>query len=202
MQNNDLIKYDVQDVESFSIAAPEGKRFFTCIGGSKNFQMFLADKNLSRSEFMKCYENEIDESLRPVYEDGDIIITQDASIAMPGLYIVATKKKYRTFNEMPLELYSKCLQYVFKIGNFIKKNGYVDDFYSYYEEHLYKPASTHFWLLPIHNILRDRYRLNITIFSFDVWEYQKKFKFKEYKKTILELNEKVKKYLGEKYELQ
>lgn len=166
----------------------EGFKFFSCIGGSKNYQCFIDSTNLSRADFMKKYEKEIDICHKPIYEDVDILIRQDAMYAVPGFYIVATKKSYKNIAQMELEVYQKCLLCVQRVRRLLKEEYGVNRAFIYYDEHYKKPSSTHFWVLPIYDDVIKENNLNATILSKDIWEYQELFKFNKTKEEIYKLN--------------
>lgn len=181
---------EVDSVKEIPIIEDKNKKYFVCIGGQKNYQCFCAEKRLSRGEFMNKYCDYLDECLRPIYEDEEIIIRQDAKIALPGFYIVAPKVRYEKILEMPLELYSKCMKYAFIIREQLKKIKDNCKVYIYHDEHYLKPASAHFWVMPIYDNKEAVSQMNLTIFDNDIWGYQDYFKYSENREDILSLNEK------------
>lgn len=195
MNKSKILMYDVDSLEDFNLEK-EGLRRFDCIGGSKNFQVFLAPKEWSRSDFMKNYKEYLDESIKPVYEDDDVVVSQDVRYAVPGFYIVSTKTRQRTINEMGYKAYEKCIALTYRIGSLIKKKTGENCFY-YYEEHLNKPASTHFWVLPIYSKIVQEKGFDITICKKDIWEYVDYFRFSNVKEYIYKLNNFINKSLNE-----
>ena len=129
------------------------------------------------------------------YEDENIIIRQDAQIAIPGFYIVATRKSYKNISQMDLNTYYKCLYFSSLVRKGLKENFGIERAYMYYDEHYNKPSSTHFWVMPIYDEVIEKNNLNATILSRDIWEYQDLFKFSETKKDIYEMNEGMRKTL-------
>lgn len=175
-------------------------RYFACIGGSKNYECFLDTKNLSRAEFMKKYERELDICHEPIYEDKDLVIRQDAQYALPGFYIVAAKSKNRTIAEMDTNLYQKCIVFTTLIKKILKENFRIKRVYVYYDEHYLKPSFTHFWVMPIYE---DELRINnlkATIFSNDIWKYLDIFEFKNTKEEIYKMNSQMKKIMNKEVE--
>lgn len=180
---------EVYDISEVPLIDDCRKKYYICIGGNKNYQCILSDKNLSRGEFMEQYASMLDEALNPVYEDNDIVIRQDAKIALPGFYIVATKRRYDRITDMPLETYIKCMNYTKKISKCIRKEMKSDDkIYIYYDEHYKKPMSTHFWVMPIYKKYLDKYDIEATILKKDIWYYQDIFKFIFTKDDIYKYN--------------
>ena len=173
----------------------DGLKYFACIGGSKNFECFLESNSLSRADFMKKYSDRLDKCHIPIYEDNDIVIRQDAQIAIPGFYIVATKNNYKNISQMDLELYQKCLFFVSYVEATLKNLFGIDRIYQYYDEHYNKPSSTHFWVMPVYNSIVKENGLNATILSRDIWKYQELFDFCNTKTEIYRINDGMRKML-------
>ena len=194
-------------IEVFSLdelpKAKKGMKYFACIGGNKNYQCFLEAKSLSRAEFMDKYAQYIDKCHTPIYEDSDIIIRQDAQYAIPGFYVVATRKKYKNIAEIDSELYSKCLRFIDRISGILNNKYGVNNIYIYYDEHLEKPSSTHFWIMPIYEKEIKRNKYKPSIIYHDIWKYQDLFFYKKTKKRIIKINNEIRNLLkeGEHFEI-
>lgn len=175
---------------------PDELKYFACIGGSKNYECFIESKKISRAVFMEKYLNDLDKCHIPIYEDEDIIIRQDAQIAIPGFYIVATKRNFKNITQMDLKIYQKCLYYVALIRKELKKRFDIERAYMYYDEHYKKPSSTHFWIMPVYKNMIEDNNLNPTILSTDVWKYQDMFEFSKTKEDIYIINKEMKNILN------
>lgn len=195
MSKEKILMYELENLEDFQIEIP-GLRKFECIGGSKNFQVFLAPKEWSRTEFMNNYKDYLDDCVKPIYEDDDLVVSQDVRYAVPGFYILSTKTKQRTILDLNLKLYQKCMKFSFYIGDIIKEITGENCFY-YYEEHLNKPASTHFWVLPVYSEIVKEKDFDLTICKQDIWEYIDYFRFTKVKTQINNLNKFMRKKLKE-----
>lgn len=181
---------EVYDISELPLNKDCKRKYYVCIGGSKNYQCILADKTLSRGEFMQQYNSVLDVALTPVYEDKDIVIRQDAKIALPGFYIVATKNKYARIIDMPIEMYVKCMKYSKIICECLQNEMQPEDkIYLYYDEHYKKPMSTHFWVMPVYKKCLSKYKIEATILKKDIWQYQDIFKFVYTKKEIYKYND-------------
>ncbi len=176
----------------------EDLKYFACIGGSKNYECFVESKKLSRAVFMKEYLAALDKCHIPIYEDDDIIIRQDAQIAIPGFYIVATKSSFKNIVQMDLETYQKCLYFVSLIRRELRDTFGVKRAYMYYDEHYLKPSSTHFWVMPLYEEVVKANKLNPTILSNDIWVYQDMFEFSQTKNDIYKINQEMQKVLVKK----
>lgn len=191
---NSIDVYSLEDIP----ATENNLRYFACIGGSKNFQCILDYKELSRAEIMKKYSKILDKCHIPIYEDDDIIICQDAQIAIPGFYIVATKEKYKRFSSMDINTYKKCLMYSSLIRKALKENFGIKRVFMYYDEHYKKNSSTHFWIMPIYEDVLKNNNLEPSILNYDVWKYQDLFEFQYNSKKIYEINEKMRLIMNRK----
>lgn len=194
MNNKIGEKIEVYSLSELPLLQDELK-FFACIGGNKNYECFIESKQLSRALFMEKYLKSLDKCHFPIYEDENIIIRQDAQIAIPGFYIVATKKAYKNITQMDLNTYQNCLYFVSLVRQELKNSFDIEHAYMYYDEHYNKPSSTHFWVMPIYdNVIKDN-NLNATILSNDIWKYQDLFEFSKTKKEIYEINDGMRKIL-------
>lgn len=156
--------------------APEGKKYFVCIGGSKNYRCYLADKSLSRAAFMDYYAEEIPFFLRTMYEDSDIQVRLDSTYAVPGFCIISPRGNYRTLVELPQQIYINCVRMAENIARILYRIPDVEYVYYYYDEHYEKPATAHFWILPIYSShLKDGKIPAIEDMS--VWQYMESFDY-------------------------
>jgi diadenosine tetraphosphate (Ap4A) HIT family hydrolase len=189
---------EVFDKDELSVA-PEGKKYFVCIGGNRNFQCFLGDSNMSRGEFILSHEDEIDDCLKPIYSDDQIIVRQDAEYAIPGFYIVSPRSHYRSIDEMPQDTYARCMVMVRDIKKGLSTLGLARA-HIYNDEKYSLPAFAHFWVLPLHEEFIDDHNLNPTIYSRDIWSYLDSYpRYNVTKPQILEFNEEMRHYLNSLY---
>ena len=196
----DLKVYEVDDVLE-QVPFGKGERRFDCLGGSKNFQVFIGSNKMSRTEFLNKYKSQLDKCIIPVYEDEDITISQDSRFALPGFYIIATKKIQRTIVELDISTYMKCVFYQYSISEILEKEFGIKS-HLYYEEHNKKSASTHFWVVPLYENLIQSNNFNASIDSVDIWKYLDAVRYKDVKDKIIKLNKFFSSRLKEiKYEL-
>lgn len=158
---------------------PDGKKYFMCIGGNKNFQCFLEDKTLSRGMFMKKYQDQLSACLQPVFKNESIQVRQDAQYAVPGFFIVSPVLEYAGLGSTPDNILYECLVYAYKIRNKMLLHHEVKDVYIYYDENYSKPTSTHFWVLPIYT--HDLPSITKT----DIWRYIRSFEYSVTKDKIM-----------------
>lgn len=176
--------------------APDGMKYYVCLGGTKNFQAFLCDKRLSKGEFLQMHESAIDDCLKPVYQDEQVTIRQDAKYALPGFYIISPNQHYRSIDAMPAELYQHCLQIARQVRQGLTDSG-ITQAHIYHDEKYQSPASAHLWALPIHRDFIHVQGLNPTIASADIWKYLETFpQYNATKNEIAAFNEKMRQFLA------
>jgi len=156
--------------------APAGKRFFVCIGGSKNYRCFLADNSLSRADFMNRYADEIPFFLRALYEDEYIQVRLDSTYAVPGFCIISPRGNYRTVADLPRRVYGDCIRMAVTLTEFLYGMPDVAYVYFYYDEHYKKPASAHFWVLPVYSSHLKNGEVP-SIEDMSVWRYMESFRY-------------------------
>ena len=80
-------------------------RYLDFLGGTKQYRCYIVSKDLPRCIFMEKYREKLDKILLPIYMDEDICISQDASYALPGFYIISLRNHYRNITELNYELF-------------------------------------------------------------------------------------------------
>lgn len=162
--------------------APEGMRYFDMIGGEKNIRMFIAPKNMLRSEFIKQNDNVLDESLSPIFLCDSFSVRQDMAYAVPGFYIINPLAHYNSFDEIPPVENLRLANIRYWIRKGMRDVLGIEHVHIYYEE----PEGirhSHEWILPIYDINESK-----RIYDFQVNEYLESFKFSQQKRTIIDFN--------------
>lgn len=184
--------FDENEVPTATI----GKKYFICIGGSKNYQCFLNRDNMSKGEFLLSHEKLLDKVLKPVYIDDQVIVRQDSRYAIPGFYVISPKLHYRDITEVPQNTYERCMFVAREIKRGLLMVG-ITRSHVYYDEKFKGRMSAHFWVFPIHEYFINEHGFNPTIFSRDIWTYLDVFpKYTETRPQILRLNGTMKRYLN------
>jgi diadenosine tetraphosphate (Ap4A) HIT family hydrolase len=175
---------------------PQGKKYYVCIGGNKNFQCFLSRDNVSKGEFISHHEDELDDCLKPVYVDNFVVVRQDAKYAIPGFYIVSPKKHYTRIDETPKDIFEKSMLRARDVRRVLSAMG-INRAHIYHDEKYNSPTSVHFWVLPVYEKHIRAHKLNPTIFSKDIWTYLDTFpRFGKSKSQIQKFNTIMKQGLG------
>jgi diadenosine tetraphosphate (Ap4A) HIT family hydrolase len=186
--------YETKDVyKKEELEKPEdNKKWYDFIGGSKNLRCFLVDDYIVRSQIKIENSELLDKTLKPIYENKNIAITQDCSYAVPGFYVVRSKTQIATIDIAGNEILCRMIFIIKNIRKALKELFNIEVAKIYSEEKNSKTSNLHFWVLPIHNeYLID----NPGIQRSNLRNYLDKFNFQENKENILKYNESMRKYI-------
>jgi len=172
---------------------PAGKKYYPCIGGNLNYQVFMEDNKLSRGDFMRIHENDIEWFLRPLKLSNRTFLRQDAKYAIPGFFILSPQKEYHYVSDMPGMLFAEIIQKAIKIRNFLLSFEGVKSVYLYYDEHYKKPSSVHFWVLPIYKSCSG----TPSVLDQSVWTYMDTFEYRKNKDTIMKIRRTIEERIDE-----
>lgn len=183
--------YDVSNLNELP-EIKKGYRYLDFLGGTKQFRCYVVSKDLPRCLFMEKHREELDEILLPIYIDEDICISQDASYALPGFYIISFRKHYKNITEITPELYLKINYWVYQIRLAMKELLKIRYANIYYEEKSSNSANVHYWVMPIVDEI-DVPKLHYI----NLKDYLEKFKLEENREKIKEYNKLMKKYIDD-----
>lgn len=168
-------------------------RYLDFLGGTKQYRCYIVSKDLPRCIFMEKYREKLDKILLPIYMDEDICISQDASYALPGFYIISLRNHYRNITELNYELFEKINFWVYEIRKAMKEVLNIEYVNVYYEEKTSKSANVHYWLMPV----KTQEKIVPKLHYLYLKEYLEQFKLTENRKQIEDYNVKIKKYIKE-----
>ena len=200
-----IIKYgrDAGNNPEQNIKAPKGKRVLGFLDGS----YWIVNNGSCRGCLMQENRNKLPVYMKPVFEDRDLIVTQDAEFPVPGFYIVSPRKHFGSIANFPVKLSQK----IGLVTHFIRRgmrNQLGIEFAEIFHEERFKNSHYHHWILPCWEYGFDKSGSTPTIFKSKVDGYRKyepnivnylrSFVFKLEEKRILEFNAKMAKYLNSK----
>lgn len=169
-------------------------RYMDFLGGTKQFRCYVVQKELPRCLFMENHRKELDEILQPIYMDEDICISQDASYALPGFYIVSFRKHYTNINDLDMQMFMKLSCWTKEIRNAMKNALNLEYVNIYYEEKTSKSANVHYWLMPVETINGEVPKLHF----FPIKTYLENFSLKDNYEKIKKYNNIMRKYIEDK----
>ena len=181
--------YDLKELPKLD----EEYRYLDFLGGTKQFRCYIVSKDLPRCIFMEEYREELDDILMPIYMDEDICISQDASYALPGFYIISLRKHFRNIMELDYKLYQKIGFWIYEVRKAMKDILNIEYVNVYYEEKSSGSANVHYWLMPVDTKDKTAPKLHYLYLK----DYLEQFKLSDNKEKIKEYNTKIKKYIIE-----
>lgn len=168
-----------------------GWRYLDFLGGEKQKRCFLVPMDYPRCDFFMEHSDLLDDSLQPIYANNGIFVRQDASFAVPGLYIISYDKQYSAFDYVDDLLFLRTFFIIKKIREGMREKLGIDYIHMYYEEKKEKSCNVHYWLMPIYQPDTP------IIFKIKIMDYLRSFDFAEEKKRINEYNAKMKAFFEE-----
>ena len=144
-------------------------------------------------------ENLMPKYIEPIYDDGNIIIRQDAEWPIPAFYIVSINNHIGSFDQLDEVTRYKITNAIYFVRKGIRENFGIERAQIYHEEKISSPHF-HVWILPLWEDQMQKIGIQPKIYESNVKKYIDSFSFNETKNKILECNKKMKLFL--KKELQ
>lgn len=132
--------------------------------------------------------------LEPIAYNEEIIIRQDAECAVPGFYIVSTRKHINSIADMPHELAAMLGVVIQVVRQGQREVLGIDRVHIYLEEKIINPHF-HVWLLPLYPEIMKENDIEPKIWNNTIKRYLDLFLYSENREKITEFNMKMKKYI-------
>ena len=155
---------------------------------------YWVDEPYCRGCFMNSNESKMPRYIDPVYDDGNIVIRQDAEWPIPAFFIISIKKHLGAFDLLDRETRNKISNAIYFVRKGLRELFGIDRAQFYHEEKLSSPHF-HIWMLPLWKNVMDKYNIQPKIYESNVKNYIDLFDFKTNKEEILQCNKKMKEYL-------
>lgn len=168
-------------------------RYLDFLGGTKQYRCYIVSKDLPRCIFMEEHRDKLDKILQPIYIDNDICISQDASYALPGFYIISLRNHYRNIIELDYNLFQKINFWIYELRKAMKDILNIEYVNVYYEEKSSNSSNVHYWLMPVQTKNNIAPKLHYLYLK----KYLEQFTLIENRAQIEEYNEKLKQYINE-----
>ncbi len=172
---------DVYDTNELPVPK-DGWRYLDFLGGEKQKRCFLVPRDYPRCDFFMEYADLLDDSLQPIYANNGIFVRQDASFAVPGLYIISYDKQYSAFDYVDDVLLLRTFFIIKKIREGMRTRLGINYIHMYYEEKIEKSCNVHYWLMPLYQPDTP------IIFKIKIMEYLRSFDFAEERERINKYN--------------
>lgn len=188
--------FDVENLADIPNTSKD-KKYLEFLGGTKKYRCFLVDKKYPRCDFYKYHIDLIDPILHPIYQNKDILISQDNTFPLPGFYILYFDKQYKSIDELSNSTLLRSANLLKILRKAMRQVLGIKSVNIYYEEKLTPSNNVHFWVMP----KTEKIDTSKKLYELDLNEYLNGFDFLSNKKIIKEYNDKLRKHF-EKIELE
>lgn len=147
-----------------------------------------------RGCFMEKNNNILPNYIEPIYDDGNVIVRQDAEWPIPAFYIISIHKHIGSFDKLDVMTRKKICTILYLVRKGIRENFGVERAQIYHEEKLNNPHF-HIWVLPLWEKIMKKNKIQPKIYESNVKKYIDLFKFEITKDDILKYNIIMKKYI-------
>ena len=154
------------------------------------------DEPYCRGCFMDKNKNLISNYIEPIYDDGDVIVRQDAEWPIPAFYIISIHQHIGSYDCLNNSTRKKINELLFWVRKGIRDNFGDVRAQIYHEEKLSNPHF-HIWVLPLWEDVMKKNNIYPKIYESNIKKYIDLFKFEDYKDTIILYNNKMIAYLKE-----
>lgn len=151
---------------------------------------YVVSVDTCRGCFMNENEPLLPEEIIPVYDDGIIVVRQDAEWPVPGFYVVSIRPHIGAIDEMSDEVYLKLCKILRLTRQGQRQVLGVSQIHMIQEEKL-KLAHFHVWMLPLWQCILEKYNINPRVYESNIKEYIDLFEYEYNKDTIFEYNKKM-----------
>jgi diadenosine tetraphosphate (Ap4A) HIT family hydrolase len=157
---------------------------------------YPVEEDLCRGCFMNEHEPELPRAIRPVYDDGAVVVRQDAEWPVPGFYIVSTRAHVGSIGELDDEQFARFFAVLRAVRHAMRAHLGIARVQMYHEEKIARPH-LHVWLLPLWPDVMRANTINPRVYEGNIKEYLNLFSFREAAATILAYNQVMARTLGE-----
>lgn len=158
---------------------------------------FMVDEPYCRGCFMNQNELKMSKYIEPVYDDGNIVIRQDAEWPIPAFFIISIKRHIGAFDLLDIETIDKITRALYYVRKGLRELFEINRAQIYHEEKISSPHF-HIWILPLWDNVMSKHNIQPKIYESNVKKYIDLFKFNESKDKILQYNNMMREYLREK----
>ena len=153
-----------------------------------------------RGCFMEQNSEKLPIYIKPIYDNGNVVIRQDAEWPIPAFYIISIHEHIGTYDKLNTETRFKICEALYWVRRGIREKFGIDRAQIYHEEKISNPHF-HVWVLPLWNEVIKKYNIYPKIYEANVKEYIDLFQFEENKSRILECNKIMEEYLKNNLEV-
>lgn len=149
-----------------------------------------------RGCLMENNKNKMPKYIDPIYDDGNVIVRQDAEWPIPAFYIISIHKHIGSYDKLDKQTREKINEMIYLVRKGIRENFGIERAHIYHEEKLTSPHY-HVWILPLWKEVMEKYNIQPKIYESNIKKYIDIFKFNEENEKILNCNKIMKEYIKE-----
>jgi len=137
-----------------------------------------------RGCYMNEHEADLPSAIRPVYDDGELTVRQDAEWAVPGFMILGVRAHLATVADLPLPLALRAITIVRAVRAVMREELGLAAVQMYQEDKHVRPHF-HIWMLPLWPDVMREYGINPRIYESSIPSYLKLFRFEAAQAEII-----------------
>lgn len=160
---------------------------------------FDVEEPYCRGCFMEQNNNLLSKYIDPIYDDGNVVVRQDAEWPIPAFYIISIHNHIGSYDQLDSNTRDKIGQLLYIIRKGIRKNFGIERAQIYHEEKHSRPHF-HIWVLPLWEQVMVENKIQPKIYESNIKKYIELFNFENEKNKILQCNEIMKKYIQNEME--
>lgn len=158
---------------------------------------YLVDEPYCRGCFMNLNADKMPKCIDPVFDNGTVVVRQDAEWPIPAFFIISIKKHIGAFDLLDQKTRRELSDALYFVRKGLREVFGINRAQIYHEEKISSPHF-HIWVLPLWEDVMEKYNIQPKIYESNVKKYIDIFNFESNKEKILECNKKMKEYLKEK----
>lgn len=158
---------------------------------------FNVEEPYCRGCFMDNNPEKLPLYIEPIYDDGNVIVRQDAEWPIPAFYIISIHNHIGSYDKLDNETRKKIGEILYLVRKGIREKFGIERAQIYHEEKLNSPHF-HIWVLPLWKRIMEKYKIQPKIYESNVKKYIDLFEFEDEKNNILNCNKIMREYIHDK----
>jgi len=131
-------------------------------------------EDVCRGCLMNQMETTLPKLIEPIYDDGEVVVRQDAEWPVPGFYIVGLRQHLGAIDRIPVGLYTRLCEVTREVRSAMRTLLGVEHCHFFQEEKLVG-AHYHAWLLPLWPNVMKKHEINPRVYESNIAAYLQLF---------------------------
>jgi hypothetical protein len=124
-------------------------RYLDFLGGPAGIRAYLVPADLPRARFIAEHPELLDPVLAPIWDQGGVVVRQDASYPVPGFYVLSFEQHYPSIDAVPLGLNLASAAILAEVRRGMREALGIAWIHLHCEEKPDPSCNVHYWLLPV-----------------------------------------------------